>query len=91
MAEFITRVNYGMVLGNFEMDYDDGEIRFKTSIDLEGAMLTDDLVKPLVYANCLMMDKYLPGIMQVISGLPADVAVIGIENPVSTEGGVPEA
>ena len=31
VAEFITRVNYGMVLGNFEMDYSDGEIRYKTS------------------------------------------------------------
>src|SRR5690348_1123728 len=27
MAEFIARANYGMVLGNFELDYTDGEIR----------------------------------------------------------------
>src|SRR3954452_20971539 len=36
VAEFITRANYGMMLGNFEMDFADGEVRFKTSIDCEG-------------------------------------------------------
>jgi hypothetical protein len=32
MMAFITRANYGLVLGSFELDMDDGEIRFKTSI-----------------------------------------------------------
>ena len=26
-AEFLTRANYGLVFGNFEMDMHDGEIR----------------------------------------------------------------
>ena len=34
VAEFITRANYAMALGNFEMDFSDGEVRFKTSIDV---------------------------------------------------------
>lgn len=29
MAEFICRANYNLKNGNFEMDYRDGEIRFK--------------------------------------------------------------
>ena len=33
VAEFITRANYAMAIGNFEMDFSDGEVRFKTSID----------------------------------------------------------
>src|SRR4030081_1049823 len=37
MAEYLTRANYGLYIGNFEMDYSDGEIRYKTSIDIEGA------------------------------------------------------
>ncbi len=71
MAEFITRANYDMVLGNYEMDFEDGELRFKTSIDVEGTQLTPELVKPVLYANVLMMDQYLPGVMSVIY---ADVA-----------------
>jgi hypothetical protein len=68
VAEFLTRANYGMFIGNFELDYSDGEIRYRTSIDVEGSQLTPALVRPLVYANVLMMDRYLPGIMSVIYG-----------------------
>ncbi|MFI0607150.1 MAG: YbjN domain-containing protein [Anaerolineae bacterium] len=67
IAEYLTRANYGMVMGNFEMDYSDGEIRYKTSVDLAGgSQLTMLLTKPLVYTNVLMMDKYLPGVMEVL-------------------------
>lgn len=67
-VEFITRANYGMIIGNFELDYNDGEIRYKTSIDVEGASLTHALAKQMVYANVIIMDRYLPGIMRVIYG-----------------------
>jgi len=66
MAEFITRANYGLFIGNFEMDYSDGEIRYKTSIDVEGDELSVALVRQVVYANVIMMDRYLSGIMKVI-------------------------
>ena len=68
VAEFITRANYGTIIGNFELDYTDGEIRYKTSIDVEGSNLTFPLIKQLVYANVTMMDEYLPGIVSVIEG-----------------------
>lgn len=66
--EFVTRANYGMVIGNFELDMTDGEVRYKTSIDVEGDRLTPALVRQVVYANVLMMDRYLPGFMSVIYG-----------------------
>jgi len=68
VAEFLTRANYGMFIGNFELDFGDGEIRYKTSIDVDGDRLSEGLVRPLVYANVLMMDRYLPGFMSVIYG-----------------------
>lgn len=67
-AEFFTRANYGLVIGNFEMDYDDGEIRYKTSIDVEGDRLSPALIKQLVYHNVRIMGKYLTGIEALISG-----------------------
>ncbi|MCP2729201.1 YbjN domain-containing protein [Symplocastrum sp. BBK-W-15] len=66
IAEFITRANYGMMIGNFELDFSDGEIRYKTGIDVEGDKLTSALINHLVYANLTMMDEYLPGIRAVI-------------------------
>lgn len=67
-AEFLTRANYGLVIGNFELDFSDGEVRYKTSIDVEGDRLTSPLLKQMVYANVLTMDRYMPGLMAVTYG-----------------------
>ena len=66
IAEYIIRANYGMIIGNFEMNFSDGEIRYKTSIDVEGDRLNSALIKRLVYANVTMIDEYLPGIIAII-------------------------
>jgi Putative bacterial sensory transduction regulator len=68
VAEFLTRANYGLMIGNFELDFNDGEIRYKTSIDIVGDNLSFALIKNLVYTNVTMMDEYLPGILFVIDG-----------------------
>lgn len=68
MAELLTRANYGMFIGNFEMDFDDGEVRFKTSVDVENGEATFELIKQLVYVNVSTMDRYFPGIMSVTYG-----------------------
>jgi hypothetical protein len=57
-----------MTSGNFELDFSEREIRYKTSIDVDGDTLSSALIKGLVYANVTMMDEYLPGIMSVIYG-----------------------
>lgn len=80
VAEFITRANYGMIIGNFELDYTDGEIRYKTSIDLEDTQLGKDLVRHAIYANVLTMDKYFPGLMRVIyAGIDPASAIEEVE------------
>ncbi|MBD2576488.1 YbjN domain-containing protein [Oscillatoria sp. FACHB-1406] len=80
MAEFIARANYGTIIGNFELDFNDGEIRYKTSIDVEDSTLTFSQIKQLVYTNVMMMDEYLPGIRSVIEGeVEAKEAIARIE------------
>ncbi|HHW98364.1 MAG TPA: YbjN domain-containing protein [Firmicutes bacterium] len=80
MAEFLTRANYGMAIGNFEMDYNDGEIAYKTSITSGGQTISDRMIQDLVFINCLMMDKYFPGMMQVLySGVDPEAAVAALE------------
>jgi len=76
IAEFVTRANYGLQIGNFEMDFSDGEIRYKTSIDVEGGELTLKMIRTLVYVNILMMDRYLPGIMSVLHAGTSPAAAI---------------
>lgn len=75
VAEFITRVNYSMVAGNFEMDFSDGEVRYKTYIDVEGTTLTHTMARNVVYPNIAMMDRYIPALVRVMySEVAPDVA-----------------
>ncbi len=88
VAEFLTRANYGMVLGNFELDFEDGEIRFKTSVGLGdgemgsggagglGSEACFGLIRELVYTNVMVMDEYLPGLRAVFAGERSPVEAI---------------
>ncbi len=82
IAEFITRANYGMRIGNFELDYGDGEVRYKSALDFEGEVLTDKLIRNAIYPAVMTMDRYLPGLMRVMfGGLTPFEAIQEIESP----------
>ena len=83
MAEFLTKVNYGFVVGNFEMDYEDGEVRYKTyGIDGDNNPLDSEIIAKLIYVNVMTMDKYLPGIMSVLyANLPINQIIEQLEVP----------
>jgi hypothetical protein len=66
ICEFIARANYGLVIGNFEMDFEDGEVRYKTSIDVEGGELTPQMIDNLIRTNLMTMDRYYKGLMVVL-------------------------
>lgn len=68
VAEFITRANYGLSVGNFEMDFADGEVRYKSALDFEGAELVPALIRAAIYPAVRNMDRFLPGLMKVIYG-----------------------
>jgi hypothetical protein len=68
VAEFLTRANYGLRIGNFEMDYSDGEVRYKSSLDFESQTLTADLVRNAIYPAVHTMDRYLSGLLRVSFG-----------------------
>jgi hypothetical protein len=68
VLEFITRANYGLIIGNFEMDLDTGEVRYKTSFDGEGVPVTAALFKNTIYPNLAMLDQFLPGVLALVYG-----------------------
>ena len=68
MAEFIARANYGMRIGNFELDFSDGEVRYKSSFDFEDVVLQPEMIRNAIYPAVQTMDRYLPGLMGVIYG-----------------------
>lgn len=66
VCEFFTRANYGLVLGNFEMDMSDGEVRYRTSIDLTEEDLTHKQLMTLIWVNLFTFDRYYPGLMKIM-------------------------
>ncbi len=66
--EYITRANFGLVIGNFEMDLSDGEVRYKTSLALEAEHITPSMIGALITVNLHTADRYLPGYMLVLYG-----------------------
>ena len=68
VAELMARINYGMRLGNFELDMRDGEIRYKVSVDVEGAQLVPQMIENMVRAALSTADRYAPAIMSCSYG-----------------------
>lgn len=66
VAEYITRANYGLIVGNFEMEWNTGIVRYKTSIDVEDDRLSYALWRSVVYANVFVAERYLPGLVAVV-------------------------
>ena len=80
MCETLNRANFGLVVGNFELDMDSGEVRCRTAVDLEGAVLSPSLLRHVLQANVEITDTYHPAIMRVAFGeqAPAE-AVAAVE------------
>jgi hypothetical protein len=68
VAEYLIRANFGMEIGSFDMDFTDGAVQFRTSIDIEGGDLTPKMIQNLAYVNVTVTDQYLPGLVMVVEG-----------------------
>jgi hypothetical protein len=66
MAKFLFEENYDLAIGNFEMDATDGELRYRTSIDVENDRLTMELFNQLFTTNVVIMDHYFHVIDDII-------------------------
>ena len=67
MAEFLTRANHELLMGNFDLDFEDGEVRFKTGIDVMDDQLSLPLFRNVAINNLAMMDQYWPGLMAMLT------------------------
>lgn len=69
MAEFVCRASYGLLNGNFELDFRDGEIRYKSFVDCDGgAIPTQKIIRNSIHCPVLMFERYAPGILAVLFG-----------------------
>ena len=81
VIEFVTRVNYGLAMGNMEMDVSDGEVRFKMSADVSVAPFSLPLLRSLMQTCIATADRYYPGYTALLySDLTPAQAVARVED-----------
>jgi len=76
VAEFITRANYGLRNGNFEMDYRDGEMRYKSYNNCDGRLPSEAIIADSIMVPALMIDRYGDGLLAVMFGMKTPEAAI---------------
>jgi hypothetical protein len=66
VGEAVSRANWGLVHGNFELDVDDGELRFRTSAWVGAGVDVAQALEPLLFANTATVDRYLPAFTAIV-------------------------
>jgi hypothetical protein len=67
-SELVTRVNANLRTGSFELDWETGEVRVRTSMPILDSSFTDTQFSALFYANLALADRYLAGVCGVAFG-----------------------
>jgi Putative bacterial sensory transduction regulator len=79
IAEWIARANWQLVMGNFDLNFDEGSLRYRSSIELAGDRFNtalSELIKRVAYTNVMIMDQQLPAIMAIVQGNIAAIEVM---------------
>lgn len=63
VAELLTRINYDLIVGNFELDFDEGEVLFKTTLDLADGQLTQAMFERMYMLNAQTTNEYFAQIL----------------------------
>lgn len=77
--EFITRANYGLTNGNFEMDLNDGELRYKTTVSQHDLLRNDtaaaNSMRHLMLLGPTMWSRYGDNLAALLFGFSVDKSV----------------
>lgn len=65
VAELLTRINYDLIIGNFELGLDDGLVLFKTTLDLADGQLTQAMFERMYELNGHTMNKHYATLLSV--------------------------
>lgn len=68
VSEFLHRANYGLNDGNFEMDYKDGKIRYKSFVNFRNIDVSQEVVEDSIIVGAAMIDRYGKGLLKLMLG-----------------------
>lgn len=77
---FIALANWGLSIGNFEMDPRDGQLRFKSSVDFAQVDLSEQLIRNAILAAMRAVEAYGDALLAVVGwGISAENALAGLQ------------
>jgi hypothetical protein len=65
VAEYVSNTNYNIAIGSFEMDTEDGDLRFRTSLFYGSSPVTAEIIAHLIDLNVATMAEYYHEIDQL--------------------------
>lgn len=68
VAEAIARINFGLGIGSFDIDFSDGELRFRVGVNVEDGLLSTTMVDNMVGLTIHTMEKFHHALMRVAFG-----------------------
>lgn len=81
IAEFITRANYGLTLGCFELDFNDGEIRYRMTANCDGILPSPAILNDCFILPINMFERYGDALASVLLDFStAKEAIEKVEN-----------
>lgn len=66
VAELIARANWRLALGSLDLDFSDGDVRFRCAVDVEDGVLTPTMVQNMVSAGLWTLDTYHDALVRVM-------------------------
>lgn len=77
VVEYLTRANYGLRIGKFEFDHNDGEVRFQSILPCLAGQPDQRTIEMVVDMPINMFNKYGDGLVKALMGFgdpEADIA-----------------
>lgn len=80
LARFVTQVNWTLMVGAFQLDLDDGQVRFRVGVDFTDAELTEAIVRNAVRDAMSAVETYANAVADVVArGKTAAEALAAVE------------
>lgn len=79
-AEYLTRINYELYLGHFQLDLDTGDIMYRISQSLGDDELSKDIIAKIICMPLAMFKKYEDGLNSITSRIATPENTTGGED-----------
>lgn len=68
LSEFLLRANYNLKMGSFQLNWEDGKVRFKLFTNCEGSLPMEEIIQQGIMYPLIMCEHYGDGFLDVIFG-----------------------